>query len=74
MSSLAVVQQGEEQEGQAGDITTVWEYTSDQVDTDEWLEGQLEVRAHHFEDLPQNYTVSYSKMIHFPYLIIQNLA
>ena len=58
MTSLAVVQQGEEQEGHAGDIQTVWEYTSEQVNTDEWLEGQLEVRAPYYQDKPHNYTVS----------------
>ena len=58
MTSLAVVQQGEEQEGHAGDIQLVWEYTSEQVNIDEWLEGQLEVRAPYYQDKPHNYTVS----------------
>ena len=58
MTSLAVVQQGEEQEGHAGDIQILWEYTSEQVNNDEWLKGQLEVRAQYYQDKPQNYTVS----------------
>ena len=58
MTSLAVVQQVEEQEGHAGDIEILWEYTSEKVNNDEWLKGQVEVRAHLYQEKPQNYTVS----------------
>ena len=59
LKSVSVVQQDEEQEDHAGDIEMLWMYTSEQVSSDEWLEGQFEVRAHYYQDAPQNYTVSW---------------
>ena len=35
----------------------VWEYTDTMVENDNWLEGQVEIRAHAVDDIPQNYTV-----------------
>ena len=58
MKNITVVQQDEEQEDHAGDIEILWSYSSGQVDSDEWFEGQFEVRAHDYDDVPQNYTVS----------------
>ena len=55
--SIGIVQQDEEQESHAGDIELLWMYTSEQVENDDWFEGQLEVQAHAFEDIPQNYSV-----------------
>ena len=57
---LSLVQQGEEQEDHAGEINLLWEYSSDQVATDEWFEGQVEVRAPWYEETAQNYTVGYT--------------
>ena len=41
----------------------VWEYTDTMVDDNNWLEGQVEVRANYYDDVPQNYTVSLHKHI-----------
>ena len=41
----------------AGDIVVLWMYTDTQVENDEWLEGQVEVRAHRHDEIVQNYTV-----------------
>ena len=57
MRSIGIVQQDEEQESHAGDIELLWMYTSEQVENDDWFEGQLEVQAHAFADIPQNYSV-----------------
>ena len=53
-----MVQQDEEQEDHHGDIELLWQYTSDQVEDDTWFIGQLEVRAHTYLDVPQNYSVN----------------
>ena len=36
----------------------LWLYTDTEVANDEWLEGQVGVRAHRHDDILQNYTVS----------------
>ena len=64
---LAVVQRDEDLETQAGAIKIIWQYSSADVNDDNWIEGQVEVRAdyalgppeHGEERIPQNYTVSY---------------
>ena len=58
MKNITVVQQDEEQEGHAGDIEILWSYSSQQVGNDSWFKGQFEVRAHNYDDISQNYTVS----------------
>ena len=41
-----------------GIIEIIWEYTDTMVDDNNWIEGEVEVRAHYVDDIPQNYTVS----------------
>jgi hypothetical protein len=36
----------------------VWEISSSMHEEDLWNEGQVEVRAHLFQEISQNYTVS----------------
>ena len=40
-----------------GIIELIWEYTDTMVDDNNWIEGEVEVRAHYVDDIPQNYTV-----------------
>ena len=56
LRSISVIQQDQELED-GNNIELVWFYSSEQVSSDAWVNGSLEVRAHYHDDVPQNYTV-----------------
>lgn len=65
IESLAFVQQDEDLETHSGAIKTVWMYSNTQVTDNNWLEGQVEIRADvappdfkSKDEFIQNYTVS----------------
>ena len=35
----------------------LWFYTSEMASDNDWFVGSVEVRAHYYEEVPQNYTV-----------------
>ena len=55
--SLNIVQKDEEQEAVGGQVELLWTINSDAVESDEWQEGRVAVRAHYVNDVVQNYTV-----------------
>ena len=35
----------------------LWFYTSEMASDNDWFVGSVQVRAHYYEEVPQNYTV-----------------
>ena len=62
----------------------LWFYTSEMASDNDWFVGSVQVRAHYYEEVPQNYTVKqslnflsffsfgFSKEVKFTSAIFQN--
>ena len=55
--SVSVIHQSQEQEDQEPEIDLLWVFTSEMATSNDWFLGRVEVRAHYYQDVPQNYTV-----------------
>ena len=55
--SVSVIHQSQELEDQEPEIDVLWVFTSEMAASNDWFLGRVEVRAHYYEDVPQNYTV-----------------
>ena len=53
VTSLVVVQQDQDREDQSGDIITAWQLGHEEAGAGDWMEGQVEMRAHTWQDVVQ---------------------
>ena len=56
--SVSVIHQSQELEDSEPEIDILWVFTSEMATGNDWFQGSVEVRAHYYQDVPQNYTVS----------------
>ena len=55
--SVSVIHQSQELEDSEPEIDILWVFTSEMATGNDWFQGSVEVRAHYYQDVPQNYTV-----------------
>ena len=48
----------------------LWFYTSEMASDNDWFVGSVQVRAHYYEEVPQNYTVKQSRNFFLSFFLL----